>query len=291
MRFHHNLVDNFDDDGLEPGPKKERGTMLVYQNYIVRCNNPFTAHGERNDVPIKSEPGSGVYVYRNIIDLRLGSYNAPPAEPDPSGAFLHHHSGWLAHEHGSPTLAVYYIYHNTFLLPGKPANGYYAHTWASHLRGTTRRVFNNIFVQLEDMPGLNVSSLAADHDFQADANLYWSLKDGPNYKGAYFEKLRRSPLFEASKKQYAPGWGASDQFADPRFVSPITLAPGKNAWTAKPPDVRLQKSSPAVDAGVELPADWPDPLRKQDAGKPDIGALPTGAELAIVGPAQVGSAR
>jgi hypothetical protein len=36
---------------------------------------------------------------------------------------------------------------------------------------------------------------------------------------------------------------------------------------------------------VELPADWPDPLRKQDTGKPDLGALPFGAEPFPVGPA------
>jgi hypothetical protein len=29
---------------------------------------------------------------------------------------------------------------------------------------------------------------------------------------------------------------------------------------------------------VALPDDWPDPLRKQDKDKPDIGALPLGAE-------------
>jgi hypothetical protein len=43
-------------------------------------------------------------------------------------------------------------------------------------------------------------------------------------------------------------------------------------------DYRLQSGSAAVDAGVELPANLPDPVRGQDKGKPDIGALPLGAE-------------
>lgn len=273
LRFHHNLVDNFDDDGIEPGPKKERGKAFVYRNYFAHCNNPFSVHGRRRpgDPPVRSAKGSGVYLYRNVIDLRGGSYKGPPSKPDPSGAFLHRHSGWLAHEHGNPTLAVYYVYHNTFLLPGKPANGFYAHTWGSHLGGTTRRVFNNVFVQAEGLPGLNVGGLTADHDLQADANLYWSLKDGPEYKGDYLGTLRRSPVFAASKKRYPPGWSANDLFADPKFVSTADDA-------ETPFDLRLRKDSPAVDAGVDLPADWPDPLREQDAGKPDLGALPLGAE-------------
>src|SRR5439155_9277874 len=31
LRFHHNLVDNFNDDGIEPGPKKEHGRTYIYQ--------------------------------------------------------------------------------------------------------------------------------------------------------------------------------------------------------------------------------------------------------------------
>ena len=49
-------------------------------------------------------------------------------------------------------------------------------------------------------------------------------------------------------------------------------------------DVRLRPDSPAVDAGLELPAGWPDPLRKLDKGKPDLGALPLGADPLRVGP-------
>ena len=29
MRFHHNLVDNFNDDGIEPGPKKARQDLYL----------------------------------------------------------------------------------------------------------------------------------------------------------------------------------------------------------------------------------------------------------------------
>jgi len=48
-------------------------------------------------------------------------------------------------------------------------------------------------------------------------------------------------------------------------------------------DLRLSKGSPAIDGGVVIPVKWPDPLRKADKGKPDIGAVPFGAKAWGVG--------
>lgn len=269
LRFHHNLVDNFNDDGIEPGPKKARGTTLVYQNLITRTLNPFTAHASK-PIPVDAEPGSGVFVFRNVVDLRQGTYKGPPTEPDPSGSFLNEPTQLVCHDHGSPIHAVYYVYHNTFLLQQRAFRDYYGFSWGSHTRGTTRRVFNNIFVQVEGMPGLNFTGASPDDDFQADANLLWGVKDGPTHAADYFAKFRQSPLFAASKKQYPPGWGANDFVADPKFRS---LAD----------DLRLQRGSPAIDAGLPIPSEWPDPLRDIDAGKPDLGAFPFEAEPLQVG--------
>ena len=89
----------------------------------------------------------------------------------------------------------------------------------------------------------------------------------------------RTKAFKASQKRYPPGWGANDRCADPRFVS----LPADDIAGAV--DLRLQKDSPAIDAGVPVPADWPDPLRKLDKGKkPDLGALPAGVQMLRVGP-------
>ena len=49
-------------------------------------------------------------------------------------------------------------------------------------------------------------------------------------------------------------------------------------------DYRPIKGSPALDAGIAIPAEWPDPLRDSDSGKPDIGAFPVGVERWRVGP-------
>lgn len=72
-----------------------------------------------------------------------------------------------------------------------------------------------------------------------------------------------------STRTYLLG-GGFWHYADPRFV---TYAPAVDG----PNDFHLQNGSPAIDAGVSLPSEWPDPLRVADTGRPDIGALPQGA--------------
>jgi hypothetical protein len=272
LRLHHNFLDNFNDDGIEVGSKKEKGQVLIYQNFISRCLLPFSLHGKPGEKPrpIPSEEGSGVYIYRNIVDGRHGTYKSPPEAADASGAFLDYPTQGIAADHASPTWPIYYVYHNTFLLKD-PKDGTYGFRWSAGLRESQRRVFNNIFVQIEGAPSFRVFPTAND-DFQADGNLHWSVKAGAQYKGGLFDKFRRSPLFEASKKRYPPGWFSHDVLADPRFQA-------LEGATLRTLDLRLQKGSPAIDAGVEIPATWPDPLRKQDMGRPDIGALPLGAAV------------
>lgn len=278
LRFHHNLVDNFNDDGIEPGPKRERGKVFIYQNLISRCLNPFTLHGD-NPIPVDTQPGHGVYIYRNIVDLRRGTYRTIPADAaavDTTGEFLNSPTILLAHDHGGPVHPIYYVYHNTFLLPDGLFRNLYLYGWSHGTRMTTRRVFNNIFVQVDGLSTQRVLGLTADQDFQADGNLMWSLREGEAFRGDYFEKLRASPVFVESKKQYAPGWSAHDRFADPKFER-------LDVTTHNPVDLRLQSASPAKDAGVAVPGEWPDPLREQDRGKPDLGALPDGAEPLVIG--------
>ena len=140
------------------------------------------------------------------------------------------------------------------------------------MRDTTRRVFNNLFVQNEGEPGANFTALTADDDFQSDGNLFWSLAGTPKAAAEIFGKFRASPLFEASKKQYAPGWGSGDLVVDPKFRS---LGDDQK----NPKDLRLGPGSPAIAAGVPVPAEWPDPLRATKPGAPDIGALPAGSDV------------
>ncbi len=267
-RIRGSFVDNFNDDGFEPGPKRARGRIEISQNLVTRVLSPFTAHGKK-PVPVDAEPGSGLHIFRNVFDLRRGTYKTPPAGDDPGGAFLDERTEILAHDHGSPVHPIYHVYQNTFLMRSGGWRGYYAFTWGGHMRGTTRRVFNNLFVQEEGAIGVNFTALAEGDDLQSDGNLHWSVRSPAPSAAEVFAKFRASPLFAASRAKYPPGWGASDVVADPKFAALGT--DGKS-----PVDLRLAADSPARAAGIAVPAEWPDPLRG-GAGKADIGALPFGA--------------
>jgi len=271
MKFHHNLVDNFNDDGIYLTAMGVGGDIQIYQNRISRCLHVFAFFG-------KHRPGSGVHIYRNVIDLREPvHYGWPTSEDDAlflsktTGEPQFPPGGWLCGDHGSPTWEPIYFYNNTVIsqVHGE-SRGYYAAGWGGHTAGTRRRVFNNIFVQTEEMPSQNFFAASAEDDFQADGNLLWSVKEGPAYKGDPFAAFRKEEKFAASKKRYPPGWGANDVFADPQF------ARFSEDWRVAT-DLRPRNGGPAINAGVAIPADWPDPMREVDKGKPDIGAFPLGA--------------
>lgn len=277
LHFHHNYVDNFNDDGLECGAKLRDQTLFIYQNRIGRCLIPLTQHQiDRDESPTEHDVGSGVYLYRNVIDLRGGTYKSPPSEPDPDGKYLHG-EGHLVGDHGSPIWPVMYAYHNTILRETPVFRNYFLFgLGAQATRHTERDVFNNIFVQMDRMPGVAFVGMKEAAAVREGGNLIWGMKEGPTLKSDPFAKFRASPLFESSKTQYEPGWTTLDRVADPRFVR-------LPADARKPADLRLQPDSPAIDAGVILSAEWPDPLRDQDTGRPDSGALPSGIEPWSIG--------
>jgi hypothetical protein len=277
LQFHHNFVDNFNDDGLECGPKLRDHTIFISQNRIGACLIPNTQHElSKDDSPLDHDPGSGVYIYRNVIDLRAGTYKGPPAEADPTGAFLHG-EGHLCGDHGGPAWAIYRAYHNTFLRETPVFRDYFLMgLGAQGLRNNERDVFNNIFVQMDKVPGVGFAGITTAGNVREGGNLLWGLAEGPVLKADPFAKFRASKLFDESRKVYGPGWTTNDRVADPKFVR-------LPADRREPCDLRLQADSPAIDFGQPLPAEWPDPLRELDAGEPDSGALPLGAAASGVG--------
>lgn len=277
LRLHHSLIDNFNDDGLECGPKLRSHELFISQNRISRCLIPFTQHEiEKDESPLDHDSQAGVFIFRNVVDLRGGGYRSPPASPDPSGAFLRE-EGHVVGDHGSPVYPVMHVYHNTFLRRTPVFRDYYLFgLGAQGLRQSERDVFNNIFVQMERMPGVGFVGMQQAENLHEGGNVIWGLKEDPALAADPFAKFRASRLFEESRKRYEPGWTTQDRAIDPKFVS---LAADNRAAT----DLRLQSDSPAANAGLSLPAAWPDPLRESDAGAPDIGALPQGAEAWGVG--------
>ncbi len=273
LRFHHNFVDHFNDDGLEFGAKKRDHEIYIYQNLISRCLLTLTLHEMAPDEsPVDVDPGSGVYITRNVIDLRRGLFKSHPKEPDPKGEYLAR-GGTLCGDHGGPTWPHYYFYHNTVIRPDTAWRGYYGFGIGGRgLRNTQRRVFNNVFVQLTGIPGLNITPEPTD--LFIDGNLHWGVQDGPEFTADFFKTQGRAYGFRNT--EYPSGWMEHDQFADPKFERLSTEIDGAM-------DLRLREGSPAINAGVDIPAAWHDPLRAEDAARPDLGAIPRGVAAWNVG--------
>ncbi len=271
LQFHHNFVDNFNDDGLEVGPKLRSHTLFIYQNRIGRILSPITQHeGEKDESPIDHDPKAGLYLYRNVFDMRGGTYYFPPTAPDPMGAYLHY-EGHLASAHGSPLWTVMHVYHNTFLRDTPTFRDYFLFgLGVMGLRNSERDVFNNLFIQSERVPGVAVV-MKQPENLREGGNILWGVKDGPAVQGDPFAKFRASPLFQDSKRYYEPGWTTQDRVIDPKLMG------------LSPDDLRLQADSPAINSGQPISPDWPDPLRAADKEAPDVGAMPLGTPAWGVG--------
>lgn len=277
VRFEKCFVDNFNDDGFECGAKLRDHTIFISQNRIGGILSPFTQHEiDKDESPLDHNPKAGVFIYRNVFDLRAGCFRTPPTQADPSGKYLHE-EGHLAGDHGSPVWPVMHVYHNTFLRDSAVFRDNYLFGLAvMGLRRTERDVFNNIFLQTQKVPGVNFVAMKDAEALHEGGNILWGVADGPKLKGDPFAKFRSSPLFKASQQHYEPGWTTQDRIVDPQLER---LTAELNAVV----DLRLKPTSPAKDSGLSIPTAWPDPLRELDAGTPDIGAMPFGQSAWGVG--------
>ncbi len=284
--FHHNLVDNFSDDGFnlsaifDADVVGDFGDIRIHENRISRCLGMFVFGGRREGH--KTKAGSGVSIYRNILDLRPPVFYQIPKD-DLEAAEVMAARGHLMGDHGHGLWEPVRFYHNTVLMFQGAARGDYAGGAAlGASRSPEWRVLNNIFVQVEKPLGAYVFSKGDGSNLEADGNLHWSLQDDSLDGNAFRDRLQ----VQSAKIARSNGakttlevarWGKNDRVADPKFA--------KLAFDWRlPSDLRLSPGSPAIDAGVEVPADWPDPFRSMDKGKPDLGAIPGGIEAFRVGP-------
>jgi hypothetical protein len=263
IRFHHNWVDNMQDDGIylsSPTPYYS-DQIRVYQNLITRVLSALSCHSYGG-------PGGNTFVYRNIVDLRQGVHFDRPSPKKPEGDIAAFH---IFLTHGSDLLGIesLHFYQNTFISPAH-SDGYAMRTWVSTSSRTTRRVFNNLFVYLNGYRGPDAAR-APEHDIQIDGNLHWCPLPGAKPAADYLEKVRQCPASQKNKAKYSPGWEANSFVADPRFAA-------FNPSAAAKADYRLEKDSPAIGKGIVLPKDYEDPLRPPGNSRPDIGALPLGTE-------------
>ena len=261
VQFHHNVIENLQDDGIYLSPMYHRHRLdkkdpeiHIYQNYFGGMLTALAFGGT------ESETRDKVFIFRNIFDLRSPvNTGRPTTKKAEAGASF----GKVIGDHGSPPWSAMNIYHNTFIAQEASRDVAMA-TLGGSKAGNPRRVFNNIYLHLDRLPAYVPPS--AMSNAVEDGNLYWALRADAKSAAAPFARYRASPEFAESKKLYPAGSSSNSLAAPPRFM------------TMDPVDFRLTKASPAIDAGVPIPETWPDPLRDRDKGKPDIGALPLDGE-------------
>ena len=300
-------------DGETPG-----GVSRIYQNVLSRCLTTFAfgvGHGRQKMTPTGRQTGRGIRIVRNIIDLRRPVYYAQPE----AGATELTSAGRICGDHGGPLWEPMRIAHNTILLRDTPWRNYYAGGLGSHMAGGSRRlIFNNLFLHGSGVPGhvlppvvpstkaqpARLQALATQDpldalidgketpkppepkpaplpvDFQTDGNLHWSF-EGEVSADSLLGRFRNSDAFQKSKSLYPPGWTANDIVQDPRLVGYAS------DWRTDL-DLSLRADSPARDAGashmrVQHVMDSVDQGQIEDAGRPDIGAIPFGVEPWWVG--------
>lgn len=263
IRFHHNRVDNIQDDAiyLSSPSANFNNNIHIHHNLITRSLMAFGCNSTGG-------PRGDIFIYRNIADLRAGCLVDRPSPKNPKGTLNSYHI-FLTHGRELLGMESLHFYQNTFV--SNAYSGAFVHrTWANTTEKTSRRVFNNLCVYLKNYPDLQVT-IAPEHDIQLDGNLHWCPAAGAKVPDGFLDKVRQCKSSLFNKKNYPPGWAAHDVVADPRLVR-------FDPDPAAPADFRLQKDSPARGKGIVLPATLEDPLRPKDNARPDIGALPLGAE-------------
>lgn len=265
IRFHHNLVERMQDDGIYLSSPTHyfNDDIHIYQNLLRDIFTTFACNNTGG-------PGGDIYIYRNLIDQRQGVPFSRPNPKNPEGGLLRGH-GFLAHGRDLIGIESLHFYQNTFITETW-SGSYAARTWTVTNDRTRRRILNNLFVYLNRYPD---PANPEAHDIHMDGNLHWCAA-GSKVPEGFLEKVRTAKGSKVNQAKYPAGWEASSLVGDPRFQAFDAAPSAKN-------DYRLAKDSPALGKGVVLPKELADPQRPANDSRPDIGALPLGAAVPEVG--------
>lgn len=268
IRFHHNRVHTIQDDAIYLSSPVHFASddIHIFQNLIARSLMAFGCHS-------RGGPTGNIYIYRNVADLREGVNISRPRPDLPHGRIGNYHI-FLVHGRKLLGIESMYFYQNTFISPASP-DAFAHRLLTATAPETKRRVFNNVFVYLNRYGWLRQYK-GIENDVQADGNLHWCVDPSVEVPDGFLDKVRSSKFSEANKELYPPGWASRSIVADPGFVK--FDRDGKAVC-----DYRLQEDSPAIGTGIVLPDELEDPLRPKDGTRPDIGALPRGADMLSAG--------
>lgn len=261
LLFAYNLVDNISDDGvfLTAGTgfdgQTPGGGARITNNLFRRCLTTFAygvGHGRQKTTATGKQTGPTVVVRDNVFDLRGPVMYHQPHSAEEDKRLTDY--GRLQGDHGSPAWEPMIFESNTVVMAEGPFRGAALHGLSSAVAaGTQRRVFNNLFVQLDGAPGTvwperavpTIDPQAAAQGFAlqlyADRNWHWSLHN--EAAGDFLKQLRQPRKYHESGQVTPPPWGEHDRYEDPKLESVST------DWRV-PLDVRLATDSPARGVGA-----------------------------------------
>lgn len=289
LDFHHNRITNVHDEAMivarAPGPSVVR----IHHNAIDRTLSALSF--------IPANPGSRVFVYRNIIDLR-----SPTAgyRPRIGNALSPWRFGHLFKN--NKRAGDLFFYQNTVLLAEPTGNASFKHFLAlDRGEGSPRRwILNNLFVDhagaaharrpLAFVPHPEYLARITERGepvFRSDGNL-WQRRGQPmavfrcltRVVGARCERPAFTTLRDLQRDPvYARHHWEAHSLEGGAGLAFVRL----DGRPTSRDDLRLSSGSAARRAGIRLPPELSDPDRPK-RGRPDIGALSFGAPRTCVGP-------
>ena len=278
FKFHHNWIDNVNDDSLFIDAVEGSDDLRIFQNVFTRCLSAVSYAGKK--------PGGKAFIYRNLFDLRQPTAGIRPTSVDDKDVFRH---GQFLKEGEQPEGPLD-LFHNTCIVFGPQVHAYFRH-YANTKGGEPRRSLNNIFVAI-DPNSTNKTPITfippATFPGPTDGNCYFRQSKanerlfevvlGKN-KFLFFasiRKLKSSTFFgDTQEQQYPPGYEDSSLDVDPKF-----RRIGGKVSASEVDDLRLSDGSPAKGRGVVLRENFSeladlDPLAP-GPDRPDMGCYQTG---------------
>ena len=240
-----NTIRRIHDDALEIEGRVQNGfagavQMRVFDNWLENCYVGVSLGS--------LEPGP-VWIYRNTIINDRAVIFKEGAAPSVNTAFKTGKHPW-------GQSVGWRIYHNTVYTRGGQLNADWVGSGNNDLRDVVW--LNNIFYAQNGTFGRR-TGLAKNGVF-FDGNLYFSPVNGRPFWNDW-NGLGAQNTLQTARLAFAD-WEQHGVWANPLFRE--IGASEREGW-------HLQSQSPARDAGVNLPKNWPDlPVVKD--GKPDIGA-------------------
>jgi len=269
----HNRIENFHDDGLELEGTSNVGRIEVYENYIGNCISVI-APGQ--DTPQFDGP---LLVYRNTFALLRNHYvNRKEGINTWNGGGRYGFEYMFKHGSGSSysTRNTHY-YHNTMIMLNTAGKG--INITPKYPADT--RIANNIMIMVN---GRVNGTFRTDSGQVLDGNLYWKVNtvDSDALLSSYdtVPEFNSATGLEANGLGSVPRRGTDPQFATltldvvDRSVSEWVLRPDSESFV--PSDFFLSAISPAVGAGIVIPAHPTLGTLPDTRNSRDMGAYPLG---------------